>query len=296
MRLGLGAAQFGMDYGVSNAAGRTPADEVGRILDLARDRGVTVLDTAEHYGDSEKVLGGRGAGRDFNIVTKVSSMRSMSPGEKAGRFTESFEGSLGRLRTDFVYGLLLHDSGDLLGPGGEGVYERASRLKAGGRLGKFGVSVYGPDEIKEVLEKYDIDLVQAPANVFDRRLEKSGILRRLKQSGVETHVRSVFLQGLLLMRPGELGGPLIGLAPALSAFRAACEMAGVSPALGAFAYVRRLDGVDRVIVGVNNREQLEANLRDFDAAGGLDMDFSRLDVARKELIDPRTWAAQGAIR
>ncbi|MDZ7809365.1 MAG: aldo/keto reductase [Arhodomonas sp.] len=71
MKLALGTVQFGLDYGVANASGQVPVDEVRRILALARESGVDTLDTAAAYGESEAVLGAAGAG-DFRLVTKIS--------------------------------------------------------------------------------------------------------------------------------------------------------------------------------------------------------------------------------
>ena len=47
------------------------------------------------------------------------------------------------------------------------------------------------------------DLVQAPVNLLDRRMVRSGWLPRLSRLDTALHVRSVFLQGLLLMPPPE---------------------------------------------------------------------------------------------
>ena len=46
---------------------------------------------------------------------------------------------------------------------------------------------------------YDLDIIQIPFNIFDRRLLESGMIDILHDQGIEIHSRSVFLQGLLLM-------------------------------------------------------------------------------------------------
>ena len=71
MKLALGTVQFGLHYGVSNAAGRVSADEVARILDAAEAAGIRVLDTARGYGTAEAVLGELHAGERFDVVTKT---------------------------------------------------------------------------------------------------------------------------------------------------------------------------------------------------------------------------------
>ena len=45
---------------------------------------------------------------------------------------------------------------------------------------------------------YNIDLIQIPLNLFDRRFEKQGYLEKFKKKHIEIHTRSIFLQGLLL--------------------------------------------------------------------------------------------------
>ena len=56
-RLVLGTVQFGLDYGIANVSGKPSFERVKAILTTAFDNGVTTLDTAAAYGDSEVVLG-----------------------------------------------------------------------------------------------------------------------------------------------------------------------------------------------------------------------------------------------
>jgi len=46
LKLGIGTAQFGLDYGISNTSGKTSLKEVQSILKVATENGVDVLDTA----------------------------------------------------------------------------------------------------------------------------------------------------------------------------------------------------------------------------------------------------------
>src|ERR1700720_3931908 len=103
MKLGLGTAQFGLDYGVTNTGGKVAEWHVRTILDTAAARGIQLLGTAAGYGAAEAVIGRTLAGPDeFRIVTKAG------PGE--------FAQSLTRLRVKRVYGLLAHSPSDLIGP------------------------------------------------------------------------------------------------------------------------------------------------------------------------------------
>ena len=57
--LGLGTVKFGRDQGLKYPRGFTIPDDraVRALLDLARDLGINLLDTAPAYGDSEARLG-----------------------------------------------------------------------------------------------------------------------------------------------------------------------------------------------------------------------------------------------
>ena len=70
-KLVLGTVQFGLDYGINNAMGQVPIDEVKDILNFAKKSGITSLDTASGYGNSEQILGKVGI-NDFQVVTKKS--------------------------------------------------------------------------------------------------------------------------------------------------------------------------------------------------------------------------------
>src|SRR5437667_1392801 len=112
MRLGLGSAQFGFDYGISNQSGRPSEREVAAILALAAKIGVEVIDTAAAYGESEDVLGRvLWPGHPFHVITKTVPIRSerILKADITSVRT-SFLRSLERLRLDRVYGLLVHHS------------------------------------------------------------------------------------------------------------------------------------------------------------------------------------------
>ena len=195
MKLALGTAQFGLSYGIANKAGKVGQSEVAKVLTRARASGIDLLDTAIAYGDSETSLGSVGVD-GFKVVTKLpvdidSDIETW--------VAQHLRASLRRLRVDAVYGLLLHRSEQLLGPDGQALAKVLLKLKAEGLVSKIGVSIYDPEELDAVTRVCAIDLVQAPFNLFDQRLMASGWLPRLHNAGIEVHVRSVFLQGLLLM-------------------------------------------------------------------------------------------------
>ena len=206
MKLALGTAQFGMQYGITNRTGQLTQEQTAVVLALAYAQGISVLDTAMAYGDAEARLGSTGV-QHFQVVTKLPPISLVLPAEMtdAGAWAKGqFAASLKRLGLSCIYGLLLHRPSDLLGQHGKDLLRAMQDLQDQGLVEKLGVSVYSPNELEPLLKLAQWDLVQAPLNLVDRRLQTSGWLQRLKDSGLEVHTRSAFLQGLLLTRASAL--------------------------------------------------------------------------------------------
>ena len=250
-RLALGTVQFGIPYGVSNSGGQVPAALAERILATAAEAGIDTLDTASAYGDSEAVLGAIGVAR-WKVVTKLPPL---PPGtsDPTDWVMREVEASLQRLRVDRLAGLMLHRSGDLTGAAADSIHAAMIRLRDQGIVGRIGYSIYAPAELDALFARYPADLVQAPLNVVDRRLDTSGWLRRLDEAGVEIHTRSAFLQGLLLMRPEARPPAFARWNATFDAWDRAHQGQALATALG---FALSHGQVDRVIVGVTSPDEL----------------------------------------
>ncbi len=284
MKIALGGAQFGYDYGISNSEGICPQPEMRRILDYAWPRGVGLIDTAPAYGISEQAIGAvLDGGEKFQIVTKVP-LRVGS----AEEMERVFEDSLRKLRRPSVYGLLMHRCSDLLSPCGADIYQCLLRLRQQGLVEKIGVSAYGTGEIDAVLDAFAIDLVQLPINILDQRLILSGHLKRLKERGIEVHARSVFLQGILLMDPGGFPAHLRPMASYVEKLRQEARALGTSVLHLALQFVVQLEAVDRVICGVNNLAQF----KEIVAAASAPLEIARAGEFASvdtRLLNPASW-------
>lgn len=289
MKLGLGTVQFGMPYGISNNSGQVEATEIRKILQLAASNSMQVLDTAQGYGNSEVVLGENlPPSHNFLIVTKTLPLTTNQvQSEHVSKIEASFYDSLHNLRQSSVYGLMIHHSADLLSPGGDRLYDLLQRFKAEGLVKKIGVSVYDKDEIDRLFEKYPFDLVQLPLNVFDQRLVRDGTLQRIHEAGIEIHVRSVFLQGLLLMPTAALPPYFERLKSHHGAYLQVLKQADVSPLESALGYIHNQLEVSSVLVGVESRVQLEECL--LATRNVPSLEFARFAIDDPKILDPRSW-------
>jgi aryl-alcohol dehydrogenase-like predicted oxidoreductase len=289
VRIGLGTAQLGLDYGISNPDGKTPFEEAERILATAAREGIRIIDTAPSYGDSEQVLGEILPPQDgFHIVTKTPFFRRNRITEQdAELLEEMFRRSLQRLRVTSAYGLLAHHAEDLLAEGGDRLVERMQRLKEAGVVARIGASVYTAQQIDGLLERYDMGILQVPVNVLDQRLIASGHLARLKERGIEVHARSAFLQGLLLMEPDSLPPHFHGVRRHLRKFQREAKRRGLSPLQAAIGFLEGIPEIDVVIAGVNDHLQLEEICR---AARPIPTEvFAGFAVSDPAILNPSEW-------
>ena len=291
-KLALGTVQFGVPYGISNVSGQTDVEEVKKILALAQKNGISNIDTAAVYGNSELALGQAIAGfnrADFKIVTKSPHFNSnVITNHEVSLLRTTFGQSLKDLGLERVDGVLIHRCDDLFVEDGYKIFRELESLKAQGRVKKIGVSVYNSQQIARVLNEFSIDLIQLPVNILDQRLIEDGSLERLRERGVEIHARSVFLQGLLLMPVESISPWFNPILPRINRFHDLAKEMELSPLQLALGFVNALKQVDRVVVGVNNVNQLQEILEAANASVNV-LQYQELSVQDSMFINPGNW-------
>jgi aryl-alcohol dehydrogenase-like predicted oxidoreductase len=265
-RMTLGTVQFGLPYGIANEAGRPAIARVREILEAAFESGVTALDTAAAYGESEAVLGQclreLGAAEDVFVVTKV---RPLTPDERAdptsarAAIRECVEMSLRRLGMDRVPAVLFHREDDAV------FLDELAALKDKGLLAHAGVSCgQMPASVLPLLEVPDATAFQIPCNLLDFRHRREGVLRKAAARGACVFVRSVYLQGLLLMPEEKIPHFLRDVIEPRRRLEAVARAHGLGMAEAAMRFVLSLDGVASIVTGVDTPGQLRHNIALFE--------------------------------
>jgi aryl-alcohol dehydrogenase-like predicted oxidoreductase len=286
-RIALGTVQFGLRYGIANQGGQVALPEATAIVRHARERGLDTLDTAVGYGDSERRLGEIGI-EGWNVISKLPAIPADCNDVSAWAHA-TVDAALARLGVPSLYGLLMHQSADLLGPRGPELREALQSVRAAKKARRIGVSVYGPDELDALAFGAPFDLVQAPFNVIDRRLATSGWLDRLNDSGIEVHVRSVFLQGLLLMDPASRPRRFARWDGLWKAFDGWARDSRQSPLAACLGFAMAHRAIGRIVVGVDSLAQLREILE------SLELEFvappETIASTDPDLIIPSRWSA-----
>lgn len=146
--LGLGTVKFGRNEGVKYPKSFDLPDDrhVRVLLEVARELGINLLDTAPAYGSSEQRIGQLLPRRreDWVIVSKAGESFEAEGSRfdfSAAAIRASVEQSLRRLRTDYLDAVLLHSDG--LGEESDRflpAVEALDRLKREGKLRATGFS------------------------------------------------------------------------------------------------------------------------------------------------------------
>ena len=271
-KIGLGTVQFGIDYGISNQIGKTLKTEVIDILKTAYGLEINLIDTAIAYGDAETVIGSCDVSR-FRVVSKFMSS------ENYGSVSSQLNKSLKKLKVSKLYGYLAHRPMSLIEKPKD--WEELIKLKKDGKIDKIGFSLNTTNELQLLIDRgFKPDLIQVPYNYFDKRFEN--LMIKLKKEGCEVHSRSTFLQGLFFMKPAQLSSFFNDIKPIIKKLQNDNKF--LAGAL--LKYVLKKDFIDKVIVGVENSQQLIQNISDLENAEELE-EFNT--TIKNEIITPFLW-------
>jgi aryl-alcohol dehydrogenase-like predicted oxidoreductase len=250
VNLVLGTAQLGMDYGVTNLTGQPSNSEAASMLALAKRSNIATLDTATAYGDAESRLSELGFSSEFDIVSKFQCIHGK-------RF--SVQPHLNRLNLSSIYGMLFHNANQLANAIGKQNLDELRAFKEEGLVSKIGFSAYHIEEIEVALDCFsDPDIIQIPSHALDFRVLDSSILTDLNSKGVEIHVRSVFLQGLLIAKPSSFtNGQHSFLYETLERIAHEAEKTRQSVMQFLLNQVRIHPNVSSILIGANSRLELE---------------------------------------
>jgi len=252
---------FGLGTWRMGESARRRADEVAALAH-GLSLGVTLIDTAEMYGDGEAeriVADAVGARRDeVFIVSKVLPENSSRRGTLA-----ACERSLKRLKTDRIDLYLLHWRGS---PPLEETLEAFTSLVAAGKIRHWGVSNFDIGEMSELWERAGGQAVATNQVIYNltRRGIEFDLMPWCRARGIPIMAYSPIEQGRLLDH---------------AALRELAKRHDATPAQVALAWLTRQDGIV-TIPKTGTRAHVEEDL------GALDLNLTRDDLASLDRAFP----------
>ncbi len=292
----LGTVQFGMKYGINNTLGQPAEEDVFKMLNMAIENGIHVIDTARAYGTAETVLG-----RFFKSIKNVDSLKIISKlrpnvmdkaeSDVYGVVRKEFENTLERLQVQHLDGYLLHTP--------QYIYEAEivkslRQLKEEGLVDHIGVSIYDLQEGYAALETEGIDYIQLPYSILDQRGIQDGFIQKAKKHGVTIFTRSAFLQGLFMMEEKNIPVHLKHVIPYFERFNNILDKYSVNKLPALIQFVKQEQDIDYLVFGVDTKEQLVQDINIFQEQTVPEAFITELKQAfvnvEKSIVFPSLWS------
>jgi len=284
-KLCIGTAQFGSHYGIANKTGIVKMTDIKKIKDYTLSKGVRTIDTAVSYSDGEKRLAKVG----IDEYTTISKLPVTEPGKDRKKWViESITKSLKVLKLKSFYAVFVHNTNYLYDKKGHEIYEGLVEAQKRGLVKKIGASTYTINEIRIIISKYKkMDIIMLPFNVFDQRPVKTKILEKLEKLNIEIYSRSVFLQGLLLMKYNKIPKAFTKWSKKFKNLDLLSKKLGLKKYEICLRYVLSNPFIDKVVVGSDNFNQLKQLVN---TNGILKLNVKNLNSNKEiNLINPSTW-------
>lgn len=279
----LGSANFGTPYGTSNSSKKISKTEIREILDLAKQNKISQIDTAFNYKNSEKLIGNFIKKKDFTIITKLPKI-----GKKISLVQKSVLQSLKRLKRKQVYGVLVHSLEDLKSPNIKKIFLELEKLKNKKIIKKIGVSVYSEKNLANIIKKYNIDIVQFPASVFDLRFLKKNLFLRLKRKKIKILTRSIFLQGIIFLNKQVIMNKFGKHSKHIIKFKKDFNNDTNKMINYCLSFVENFKHIDGIIIGVNSSRELVQILNNSKIKIKI-KNFNKYSIKSEKILKPYNW-------
>ena len=281
----LGTAALSSSYGISNPKNDTDKLRTSELIAAAQKMGISNFDTAPTYGDAELLLGKY---LEKGIAIQVDSKVSTVDCNSFKSILSSIQLSLDQIQVDHLGVLYLHGEEALYQTNNPDLIRDLQKLRELGYFKKIGVSIYSLEQLKKIRTHFpQIEVFQVPENICDRRLRNSKLVEELAASGTEFVVRSIFLQGLLLMKTTDVNVRMPSALPAVESLNKFAYQEKRSLTDLCLAYAMNLKWCTGVIVGAYNAQQLRQVVN---SSYLLPSNWEKkVMVIPDECIDPRKW-------
>ena len=281
MKLMIGTAQFGLNYGIKRK--KINNKELKKIFNYLKKKKLNYFDTSNSYADSERKIGGFKIKK--NIITKIKLPKNRNL-DLDKWLNIKINETLNKLKTNKLYGLLLHNTDDLkIKYLKNDIVESLKKLKKNKKVKNIGISIYTPDEIKKVLKLWIPDIVQLPLNFANTIFLKNNLIQKLKKKKIKICARSILLQGILLQKKIYIGN--LNSKKIFKKYVLWCKENKLSQLEYCLNFIKKFD-IDFAVLGFDNLVQLKEINSVFNKK--YRKNFKKFVLKDKILLDPRKWS------
>jgi aryl-alcohol dehydrogenase-like predicted oxidoreductase len=277
VRVSIGTAQFGLDYGISNITGKISPNELKLIFDFMKKNDLNEFDSAQNYGEIEEIIGKKFSDtqKPVNVVSKYTINNTYRSGDIKNILTLS----LNHLQASSIYGLLIHNFLDY--SSNPNIWDEMVKLRKDGLIKNIGFSLYKPSELDLILDRnLDFDIIQIPFNIFDQRFKC--YFDQLKKRNILIYVRSIFMQGLVFLNSNFMDKKINFTKKYINFLTKISINSGLSINSLCLNYALAHDQISKIIIGVTSSEQLSNNISLINQFDKSDLIFKKLENLQME--------------
>ncbi len=269
----LGTAQFGKPYGFNNVKKkRISPNVVKKILNYCYNKGIIHLDTAFDYNFNLKLLGNRNWEIDTKIIINDDKKFLQKVTQKIN--------SIISIKNISIKTIYIHNPEKIFSRNGNLLINFLNNIKRFNFIKNIGISVYDVSNMKKILKRIDVDVVQLPYNILDRRFEK--YFKLIKNKKIKIYARSIFLQGVLTSTIKNK----ITRKKEIQKFNYFLSKKNISNINLCLSFIKKNKFIDKIILGVDNLNQLKQIMK---ITNYKRLNFNSLKCTNLNVIDPRRW-------
>lgn len=283
----IGTAQFGQKYGISKNNKKTKLIEQKKIIKLAYKNNFKILDSALYYGNISKVLNKFKLNK-FQIILKIKSIDILKFIKKFNENYAIFDKKIIKKFHKNTNIILLYDFDKLSESKKKKVFQFMKNLIKKKIIIKFGYTVYDFFKIKDMCTKYQPNIIQCPFNIIDRRLSEKKLINYFKKNKIEIHVRSIFLQGLLLMNKNQLSKKFKNYEKFKKLFDDLdvwISQKKISRVEACVNFVKKYKNIDYYVIGFHKLDELKEVVY----SKNLKLEYPKVSSTNRKLINPSYW-------
>ena len=282
----LGAANFGKNYGVASKGQLLTREESRLMINWAQKNGINHFDTALAYGESNTILADfLDYSKEPIIDTKLDE-RSCQSSKLIVDTATAMRQKIGVSELSVLY---LHDEELLKSSLAPQISIGLKQVLSRGIAKKIGVSVYSESSVFDCKTALpELSVFQVPENICDRRLIASPGIQKLSEEGNHFILRSIFLQGLLMMGPATIPAPLKAAEKSIENLIHFSRSNSLTVLDVCLAYAKSISWASGIVLGAASLSQLREIL---ESSAFLPSGWANaISKLPPEIVDPRRWS------
>ena len=284
----LGTAQINSNYGINNNNKVLNENKALSLLGVAKSFNIKVVDTALNYQNSYSAIEKFSDNniKSFTIIDKVDAISVQKYANLKHPahwpWLRHFVKNGGKLC------LMLHSGNDYKDPEIRASLQKCKELNL---VSSIGVSIYDIHDLQSYMDIGGLDVIQLPLSIVSRKDTNIKLINKLNDYNIKVHIRSIFLQGLLLMPSKERPEYFQKWSLLWSKYDKFLNFHNISSIQACIDFILSNELIDKFVVGIDSLQHLnevvgltkQSPLKN-------NYKFNGLSSSDPNLINPSLWS------